>query len=126
MKILILITIFLALPLMAQEKPRTIDFTQPLIGVDGKVIPASTTDPTPVTLGQIVHLALNSKVEGDDPDKGFERGALAARLYTCKACELGKEDGALVIKHIKAVFGADVQYATFPLLDPVTYKKVTP
>jgi len=116
----------LTVSIHAQEKPHLIDFTQPLIGVDGKVIPASATDPTPVTLGQIVHLALNSKVEGDDPDKGFERGALAARLYTCKACELGKEDGALVIKHIKAVFGADVQYATFPLLDPVTYKKVTP
>jgi hypothetical protein len=124
MKLTFLILLF-ALPLVAQEKPR-IDFTQPLIGVDGKVIPASATDPTPVTLGQIVHLALNSKVDGDDPDKGFERGALAARLYRCKACELGKEDGALIIKHIKAVFGADVQYATFPLLDPVTYKKVTP
>lgn len=123
MKIASLALLLLALPLMAQEKPHAIDFTQALVGVDGKPLTASSTDLTPVTLGQIVHVALNNKAEGDDPDKGFERGALAARLYKCKACELGSEDTALIVKHIKAVFGPDVQYATLPLLDPVTYKR---
>lgn len=113
----------MAVPAPAQEKPRTIDFTRPLVGVDGKPLVTSSTDPTPVTLGQIVHLALNIKAEGDDPDKGFERGELAHRLYACKSCELGSEDATQIIKHIKAAFGPDVQYAALPILDPVTYKR---
>jgi hypothetical protein len=109
-----------------QAKPVHIDFTQPLKGIDGKPLKASTDkDSLNLTLGDVAAGALESPI-GDTPQTSglekFKRDELARRIY-------GKKDVALTLDEITQIRDriglADPPYligAAWPLLDATAGK----
>ena len=130
MKTLLTIICFGALAL-AEEKPaapRHIDFTQVLTGVDGKTINYSEAKaagdakaPSPMTLGDVALVALESALEEDRTMPGadkFRLDDLARRLYKNKDVVLPVEDIATIKTRIGKAFGPLVVGAAWRLLDP--------
>src|ERR1017187_7732125 len=100
----------LALVMRAQDKPeaaRRIDFTQSLLGLDGKPItnpnPDSKGEPIPITLSDVCVSALLSSLDEDKAVPATEKGVLAMKLYDlahkiykAKAAVLTAEEVALI------------------------------
>jgi hypothetical protein len=107
----------------AGSKPRTIDFTQPLRGFDGKEItqPMDGKKLEVMTLGDASVIALESVSEEDRSAAGnvkFERDVLARKIYKNSGVVLKVEEVALLKERIGRVFGPSVIGAAWPLLDP--------
>jgi hypothetical protein len=114
----------------AQELPRTIDFTRPLIGLDGKALtnpnPDSKGEPIPVTLSDVCVSALFSTLDEDKAVPATEKGALAMRLYDlahkiykAKAVVLDASEIALIEKRIPQIgYGIVVVAPALRMLDP--------
>lgn len=134
--IVIIFAILFAVPVFAQEakqegkKPFTIDFTQTLIGLDGKPLsgPGCQTgqvvgkDCKALTLGEAVGIAFSTPIESDrnsDFNKKYADGQLAHSVEHNAAAVLTSEQITTIKERLGKVFmGANVAYAAGPLLDP--------
>lgn len=96
-----------------------VDFKAEIRGLDGKPIPASETDKTPVTLGSIAEVALISPggLETLTPDEKSRRFFLALKIHEGKGDRLTVEELALVKKAIGAVYGPLVYGRAVELID---------
>jgi hypothetical protein len=100
----------------------TIDFTQPLHGLDGKPILLTAEKNSPAaTLGDVAVNALESVTDQDRGLTGqvkFQRDELARHIYGNKHAVLSIEDVSLIKDRIGQVYGPLVVGAAWPLLDP--------
>jgi hypothetical protein len=123
----------------------SIDFTQLLIGVDGKalfqggddclpqpadkppLIPGRTCSKSDLSLSDVSVGALESMLESDrneDAKKRFERDLLARKVYKQSAIVLSAEEVTLIKDRIGKAYGPSIVGAAWPLLDPsLTEKK---
>ena len=117
MKRTILATAFLLAGITAAA---AVDFSQTIRGLDGKPIPTSDTDKTPVTLGSIAEVALIQPggTETLTPEEKSRRFFLALKIHEGKGDRLSVEEIALVKKVIGAVYGPLVYGRAVELLDP--------
>lgn len=74
-----------------------IDCTQKITDLDGTVIKQD--DEKDVTLGWICARALNIP-NPREPEKAFERGMLAIRIYNAETVELTPEEAAMIRKDL--------------------------
>ena len=130
MRTLLILTILSVGMAFAEDKPtaRHIDFTRPLIGVDGKTISSNgdtkvTAEKAPaaMTLGDVVLIALESTLEEDRQATGAEKfklDELARRVYHNKDAVLPVEDIATIKTRVGKAFGPLVVGAAWRLLDP--------
>ena len=113
--------------------PTPLDFTQVLIGINGKPI----TQPSPdckssevggkdcplvdVTLSDVAIGALEASLDEDrtaDIKKKFARGMLAQDIYRKKQIVLSPDDVSLIKDRIGKSYSTAVVVAAWPLLDP--------
>jgi hypothetical protein len=116
MKLAILITLG-CLALSAQT-PTKIDFTQKLVGSDGKLL---TNGPIVLTLGEVAMTALETLTDSDRQATGAEKfkwDELARKVYGKKDVVLSVPDINLIIERIGKVYTPAVIGAAWPLLDP--------
>ena len=107
------------------QQPAAIDFTQPLVGIDGEKI-AGPPAGKPITLGDVAVTALQSQLkdEQDMPGaKKFELYRLAGKVYKNKACHLTAEEIALLKDRIGKVYGPGVVGPAWAILDPNSVSK---
>ena len=121
MKTLITV-VLLALSCIAQTaKPREIDFSEKLIGLDNKPITNGGEKAEPATLGQISYNALVLALPTDKDLSLAEKlryGKLAHKVVTCGKCTLSVSDTSLLIERIGKVYGVGIVSVAIPLLDP--------
>jgi hypothetical protein len=109
----------------ADEKPKTIDFTQVLIGVDGKALFNPETKVT-LTLGEVAITALETMNQEDRDMPGakkFQMDELARKIHGNKAAVLPVEDITLIKERIGKAYGPMVVGPAWRLLDPATEQK---
>ncbi len=96
-----------------------VDFKTTIKGLDGKPIPTSETDKTPVTLGGIAETALIAPggVEQLAPEEKSRRFFLALKIHEGKGDRLTVEDLALVKKVIGQIYGPLVYGRAVELID---------
>lgn len=96
-----------------------VDFTTTIKGLDGKPIPTSETDKTPVTLGSIAEVALIAPggAEPLTPEEKTRRFFLAIKIHEGKGDRLTVEELALVKKVIGAVYGPLIYGRAVELID---------
>jgi hypothetical protein len=120
----LLIALLLGTPVFAFAADKSIDFTQPLISVDGKPLHISGEKDSPVaTLGDVSISALEAISDEDRNLPGvekFKRDKLARFIYMNKAAVLSPEDTALIKERIGKIFGPAVIGAAWPLFGPVS------
>jgi hypothetical protein len=98
------------------------DFKTPIRNLDGTTIPASNTDPTPVTLGKVCEDALlANNLPGDTmgPDDKRARFWLALKVHEAKEA-LSADDVALIKKVVALAYGPLVVGRVSELLDPAS------
>lgn len=104
------------------EQPRHIDFTQALMGIDGKkLVRGDAKQPETITLGDIAVQALETPLEEDKQMQGdakFKLDLLARRIYRNADVVLSVEDTALLKQRIGKAYGPMVVGAAWRLLDP--------
>ena len=103
---------------------KALDFTQTVLGIDGKPLNGDTKPA--LTLGDIAVTALHSTIEDDKTLSGldkFKMDELARKIYKSKAAMLSVEDVALIKTRIGKVYGPLVIGATWRLLDPSLIEK---
>lgn len=123
MRIAVLSLFFVALFASAQDKPRVIDFTKPLIGIDSKPIIKDKDGKEPMTLGDAAVIALETSADDDRTQSGeekFKRDQLARKIYNQKDVVLSIEEIALIKTRIGKILVPAVIGAAWPLLDPST------
>lgn len=110
--------------------PASIDFTQPLVGLDGKLIAGPDCKPgqsvgkdcAALTLGEAVGIAFMTPIEADRSanfDKKWADGQLAHQVLNDKTAVLSSEQISTIKARLGAVFmGSNVAFATGALLDP--------
>jgi hypothetical protein len=130
LKIAALSILFFAIPLLAAEAPRTIDFTQVLIAVDGKPIQEPTAPgkeaPPPLTLGDVAVVALDAALEEDRTASGeakFLRDQIARKIYKKKSVILTVEEITTIKTRIGKAYPAGIVGAAWRLLDPAVLEK---
>jgi len=127
-----------SIPAFAEDAKPTpaIDFTQTLLGANGKALmeggddckpgqmPGRDCSQVPMTLSDAAVGALESALpdDGTDAKKKFERDLLARKVYNNAKAELSPEDVAAIKDRIGKVWNAPQVGAAWPLLDP-TLKK---
>lgn len=108
----------------AQEKPRHIDFTQPLLGVDGKSIPiGDLKKPDAMTLGDAALGALEASLDTDKQLSGadkFKQDQLARKVYGKRDAILTVEEIALIKTRVGQAYGPMVVGAVWRVLDPAS------
>lgn len=105
---------------IALAQGRTIDFTQPLIGLDGTAIRQSTPDSPVATLGWTISLAFRSSIPGDDAndwDKKLDLYELVKRCYNNKACQLKETEVTTIRTRVGKLFGAEMVGAVAAALE---------
>lgn len=121
---LIVALLLLTAPCFAQDKPRAIDFTSALKGIDGKPIPNGGARETTgfVTLSDVFVSAVNTTIPDDQhmlPLDKFKLGMLAEKVYQNKAAVLSAEEIASIKDRIGKVYGPGMVTAAWQILDPV-------
>lgn len=108
----------------AQDKPRHIDFTQALSGIDGKPLQdGDAKNPHSITLSEIAIQALETPLDSDKDMQGsakFKLDQLARKVYRNPDVVLTVEDTALLKERIGKAYGPLVVGAAWRLLDPAT------
>lgn len=108
----IFLTFALAVTSLAAQSPHTVDFTQVLIGLDGKPMLDSTApDAKPVTLSYVVTNALRQSLSGDDAsdwDKKLDLYSLAKKIHDNKACPLTAPDITTIKTRVGKLYNAEV------------------
>lgn len=125
-----LIGLIAGIPASAAEKPSTIDFTQPVLDLDGKpMLRPEVNDPkktTPITLTDIAVQALLSVTESDKNMTGaqkFDLAELAHKIYKNKTAALTIDERKLLKDRIGLVETPLVVGAVWPMLDENADKK---
>ena len=109
---------------LAGQDARKVDFTQTLVGIDGK--PLNGDVKPALTLGDIAVTALHSTIEEDKTMSGldkFKMDELARKVYKSKVATLSVEDLAAIKARIGKIYGPLVIGATWRLLDPSLVEK---
>ena len=109
---------------LAGQEARKVDFTQVLMGIDGK--PLNGDVKPALTLGDIAVTALHSTIEEDKTMSGldkFKMDELARKIYKSKAATLSVEDLATIKTRIGKVYGPLVIGPSWRLLDPSLVEK---
>jgi hypothetical protein len=108
----------------------TIDFTQPLLGIDGIALknqPAGNgKEPTVMTLGDAAMSALEMTLDSDRAMTGaekFKNDELAHKIYKNKAASLTVEEISLIKDRIGKGYSAAVVGPAWRLLDPAQQSK---
>ena len=119
---LTLLSAFSALALAAQDTPRSIDFTQVLIGMDNKEIPNTGSDPKkPLTIGDVTVQALETLLDEDRKSTGAEKfhmDEIARKVYQNKKAVLTAEQISMIKDRIGKVYGPLIVGAAWRVLDP--------
>lgn len=106
-----------------------IDFSRFMIDLDGKNIPISDKDPTPISLGRVAEMALLSEPPSDprDPRNASsslvdktKRFDLALRIHNEKKLSLSSEDTTLLKQAIADSFAPIIVGQAVKILDPTT------
>jgi hypothetical protein len=100
-----------------------VDFNTHILSIEGKDIPTSATDQSPVTLGKVCEDALIATLPGDNPtpDEKGNRFRLAMKVHEGK--NLTSEDITLLKKVIGLAYGPLVVGRAIELLDPASVPK---
>lgn len=116
--------ILLPLALCFSIPALAVDFSQPILGADGKPIMAGGgKDAQTTTLGSICASALfasypdEQNLSGEDKVK---RAALAMKLYNGGEVSLSAEETALVKRLVAKAYAPLVVYRSWSMLDPTT------
>lgn len=119
MKLLCILAIAASLVVAADKKG--IDFTAPIIGLDGKpMMNGDPKEPVPLTLGEVAITALESTIEEDKQATGadkFKRDELARKVYKQKYVVLTSEEISTIKERIGKSYGAMVVGAAWRMLD---------
>ncbi|MGD0799004.1 MAG: hypothetical protein ABR910_14905 [Acidobacteriaceae bacterium] len=106
----------------AQSAPRHFDFTQVLVGIDGKPLQNGDARTTaPLTLGDAAVNALESQTPDDLKSSGadkFKLDELARKVYRNSDVTLSVEEIAAIKERIGKVYGPMVVGAAWRILDP--------
>lgn len=96
-----------------------VDFKSEIKGLDGKPIPISETDKTPVTLGSVAEVALIAPggVEPLTPEEKTRRFFLALKIHEGKDGNFTVEELTLVKKVIGSVYGPLIYGRAVELID---------
>jgi hypothetical protein len=110
---------------MAQSTPRHIDFTQPLLALDGKTAlsDGSGKDAHAITLGDVCVNALETPTQQDQQMTGeqkFKLDELARRIYGQKDISLTVEDISTIKERVGKAYGPLIVGQVWRLLDPAT------
>lgn len=104
----------------SQRSAREIDFTQSLIGIDGK--PLANQDPKapPLTLGDVAIVALTGQLQGDNlsPVDKYKLGELAHKVYGNKHAHLTAEEITTLKDRIGRGYAPAIVYPALNILDP--------
>ena len=117
-----------SLCLHAQSNSRAIDFTQKLVGFDGKpLMVEDAPKQIPMTLRDVCATVLNAPLEEDKKEtlaQSYARGDLIKRIVTTDSFELGSKEIAEILDRLEKYqnYTAIIKRIVPPLLDPVTYK----
>jgi len=94
------------------QTPHTVDFTQLLIGLDGKpMLDTIGPDAKPVTLSFIATNALRQSIVGDDAndwDKKLDLYALAKKIHDNKSCSLSAQDITIIKARVGKLYNPEV------------------
>ena len=125
---IIAIILMIASVCFAQEKKATeIDFTQTIMGYDGKAIPnGDTKSPADLTLSDVCVMALSTPIETDRQSTGldkFKLDTLARKIYHNKKVSLTVEDISTIKERIGKVYGPVIVGAAWRILDPAVEEK---
>lgn len=116
--------LFAALALAADAADKRIDFGTPIRNLDGSIVPQSTTDPSPVTLGTVIEQALiANNLPGDAPDgpEKARRYEIAKKVHA-KNDALAAEEIALIKKVVGLAYGPLVIGRVTEVIDPAAIK----
>lgn len=97
-----------------------VDFKAQIKGLDGKPIPVSETDKTPVTLGSIAEVALLAPggPENSTPEEKARRFFLALKIHEGRGDGLTLDELALVKRVIGQIYGPLIYGRAVELLEP--------
>ena len=122
-RVFVLVVLFSLMAVAAGNKPqpKTFDFTQALLGLDGKAIQRGEPGKlVSMTLGDAAVEALETITEDDrglSGAKKFERDQLARKVYGQKTVVLSVEELALIKERVGKVYGPLVVGSVWRLLD---------
>jgi hypothetical protein len=106
----------------AQDKPRHINFTEALTGLDGKpIVQGDPKKAEPITLGDIAVASLENSLEEDrqmSGDAKFKLDTLARKIYKMKDAILTVEDISTIKQRIGKAYPPVIVGAAWRLLDP--------
>jgi len=106
----------------AQDKPRHINFTEALTGLDGKpIVQGDPKKAEPSTLGDIAVASLENSLEEDrqmSGDAKFKLDTLARKIYKMKDAILTVEDISTIKQRIGKAYPPVIVGAAWRLLDP--------
>lgn len=96
-----------------------VDFKAEIRGLDGKPIPVSETDKTPVTLGSVAEVALLAAggIENSTPEEKARRFFLALKIHEGRGDTLTLDELALVKRVIGSVYGPLIYGRAVELLE---------
>lgn len=111
----------IAMLTMMSTSAFAIDFKTPIRQLDGKTIPISNEDKTPLTLGKACEDALIATLPGDSPtmDEKGNRFRLALKIHKGTDA-LSSEDVTLIKKVVGMAYGPLVVGRVIELLDPAS------
>jgi hypothetical protein len=98
-----------------------IDFTQTILGIDGKAILELPSGGPPLTLSEVAVTALVTMTADDQRMPGIEKfklDVLARKVYNNKSAELSAEEIATIKDRIGKVCSPPIVGAAWRLLDP--------
>jgi hypothetical protein len=121
MKTLFALLLLIPTLVFAQATPVHIDFTQKLIGVNGKpIMESDKPDAVAVTLGDLAVAALESPQAdepGTNPTEKLDHDLLARKIYHKKDAVLTLDEVKLIKDRIGKIYPAAFIGASWPLLD---------
>ena len=136
---LLTILLLLSTSALAEDRKPAIDFTQPLVGVDGKILfqggedclpqaadkppllPGKTCSKSDLSLSDVSVGALETVLEHDrneDPKKRFVRDQLARKVYKNSGVALTTEEISMIKDRVGRAYGPSIVGASWPMLDP--------
>jgi len=101
-----------------------VDFTKPILDIDGKPVCQAEADPCPadkvMTLARVARIALGANYPDEQNlagDEKYKRGELAQSLVGVGDIKLKSEDRALIKKLIGKLFNPTVVYSAWNMLE---------
>jgi len=112
---------------MLAADPTSIDFTQVIIGLDGKpLLQGDPKTPISMTLSDVAMNALETMIEEDKQMSGsdkYKQDELAHKFYMNKRAVLTVEEIALIKTRIGKLYSPLIVGASWRLLDPALHEK---